>query len=219
MVGRKPLRGFAVVVVIVAILLIAALAYAVLSAMPGNVMAHPEYAVGHVLTVVFSAIVHTIILGSLVFALLVLVRVAFSGDFEDRHERLYRIMALACGALVAFGSKATGVSIPDLLNQAVPLPLAIRLGLVDTIIPATLGLGFGWYVTKAMRRDTQSATRVIIFFGSMIVSAFTDVYATAVGTSGFGLTSSLVPNVAFLAALGIYTFTSAGRDSMPSELR
>lgn len=169
-----------------------------------RVSAHPEVAVGALLAFLFTVVVHAILLGSLAFGLVKLVTITFfAHDTTGRYEWLYRTAALGTGALLALGSQATGVSLPDLINQSLSSPSKpLAIGVVGIATPAAVGLAFAYYLRR--QRGRQQAVRVMIFAGTLVTVVFADVYAAAVGAAGFGLSVNLLPNVSFLLAFGMH---------------
>jgi hypothetical protein len=152
----------------------------------------------------FALLMHVIIVIGVFVLLYLIIRLIL--NVQSDSEKFVRVLAFACGLLVVIATKVLGVSISDLLLQSITLSDPISLALLGVMVPSGSGFLSAWYFTRSLKRSTNIATRVMIFVGTLLALQFVDVYAKAVGTSGFGLNSAFMPNVVFVIAMGIYIF-------------
>lgn len=122
---------------------------------------------------------------------------------QDTNERLRRIAALAAGALVAVGAQQAGVSYATFavksLSGARPASAAAKVG--AAIIPALLGVGIGFLVSRKFRSSERVAMRLMGFTAMLATTAFLQVYIIAAQKHGASLGASAIPNIAFVAGI------------------
>jgi hypothetical protein len=180
----------------------------------------------------------------MLLGLILLVKVTFqreqsgAGDYEDEPgdsaeglqdrisrlrnqdlERILRATALAMGVLVVLGARAAGVSIPSVLGESVSLVSPVRFAVASVAVPAAVGVVTAWFFTRVLKKDARLALRIMIFVGALMFTLFVDVYAAAVGENGLGVGAAFVPNIAFVAALGIYAITRVEVPTDPAGLQ
>src|SRR5690349_2334374 len=109
--------------------------------------------------VAFTILVHATLLlaavGQLVLIYFLIVRF-----YPVIHEQIMRALAATCGLLIYVGSKAVGVSIPDLVFKALSTSLPISVGVLGIVLPAACGLAVSWYVVRYL--NSKDAVRDIV---------------------------------------------------------
>ena len=151
--------------------------------------------------VVFNAALHVLLIGSLlIFAGFIFMQ-AFATTIKL--ERAMRVLALFAGAMIALGAQATGADYATFTVNALAgaRPASAAAQVVTTVLPAFLGVGIGFYISRALRSGENMAFRVMCFVGMLATTAFIQVYARAASTVGFNLGAAALPNIAFTAGI------------------
>jgi len=123
---------------------------------------------------------------------------------NNQIEKIVRTTAFTTGLLIFFGAKALEISLSDLILLGITNYSPFRFGFCGIIIPSFLGYILAWYFVKQIKRSTEQAIRIMILIGVFTVLQFSDIYLKATGISGLPLTKSLIPNLVFTIAIGLY---------------
>jgi len=153
------------------------------------------------LSTVFNLVLHVLLLGSLLFFVVALIGTAFSAT--SKAERALRVMALFAGAMISVGASASGVDYATFTVNALSQAKAGSAGahVVTTVVPALLGVGLGFALVGAIRRNTEKAWRILCLIGMLATTAFLRVYADAATQNGFELGTTALPNMSFSAGV------------------
>jgi hypothetical protein len=127
-------------------------------------------------------------------------------------ERNVRTASLLCGFLIYLGSRAVGLSLPDLLFKAwtstgpISASGLLVVGL-QTVFPTLAGAFVGYFFLRAFQDPDQQdfGFRVLIMLTALFISLFGDVYAASLGGPDVKSVSPLLlPNLCFLVGLMLY---------------
>jgi PncC family amidohydrolase len=151
----------------------------------------------YVLSLILGGLINAGILAAIAGGVVGLVWFTFRRS-DAREERVLRCVALVMGILLAGGIKAAGISITGLLGQSVATSL---------VISASVGVLAGWYLGRFLRHEDVRSQRVFVLVAAFIILTFADVYAGSLRASGFSYGTAILPNVAFLLAMGVYVIT------------
>lgn len=150
---------------------------------------------------VFNIALHVLLVGSMLTLVAMLVLEA--RDAPTRRERFFRFLGLAAGAIIALGASAAGVSYATFTVNALAggRPASFVASVGATLIPALLGAGLGFFLTRQTKKDEYLAMRIISFVGMLTAVAFVQVYAEAAKVNGVFLGKASIPNVVFVAGI------------------
>lgn len=153
------------------------------------------------MTLVFNVALHVLLVGSMVGFLVFLIMDTIAEP--DRGEKFVRVLALVGGALVALGAKASGVDYATFAVQAMAgaRPASAIANVGATVIPALLGAGFGFFITRTMSKSEEKGKRWASFIGMLALIAFLQVYAEAADVNGIFLGKASIPNVSFVTGV------------------
>lgn len=118
-----------------------------------------------------------------------------------------RIVSVVTGFLIYFGSKAVGISIPELMLSAIATTNTLLISMVGILIPGVIGAIVGWYCVRAIQSHFEVAIRVLAIVATFVLVLFGDAYAAASASniiSKQGINLSLLPNLTFIIGLALY---------------
>jgi hypothetical protein len=151
---------------------------------------------------IFGIIFHLLILIS------ILLGIVFVGKLinepSKKGETTIRALSAMGGLFLFFLSKSTGISIYDLIVEAIAM-YNILFYIIAITIPAIIGYAIARYCIASLKKGEDFAMRIIILFGVLLISEFLDVYILATSQSGLLMNKGLVPNIAFTLAIIFYT--------------
>jgi hypothetical protein len=149
----------------------------------------------------FNIALHVLLVGSLIGFLAWLVWSTITE--RDNRERLMRILALFCGALVALGAQATGLNYAQFAVEALAgaRPASAVANVGATVVPALLGAGLGFLVTRKWTESERMANRLVGLIGMLAAVAFLETYAQAASVNGVFLGKASIPNISFIAGI------------------
>lgn len=153
------------------------------------------------MSIVFSLILHILLLGSLLlFAVVFLITAWYA---PSSMERYLRIAAIFAGAMVSLGATASGLNYATYTVNALAQGRTVSAAahFFSIIIPALTGAGIGFFLVRTIRKSTIMAFRVMGFVGMLATTAFIEVYAQAATTTGFRLGATALPNIGFTAGV------------------
>jgi len=105
-----------------------------------------------------------------------------------------------------FGSRAAGLSVPELLSEALRETAPLHFWTTAVILPAMSGVLVSWYLIFQLEDDTDVAARLGIMLSVFVVVMFAEVYAMAfqLPSPKGEFNQALLPNLSFVTALGLY---------------
>ena len=119
-------------------------------------------------------------------------------------ERVIRVLSVVVGLFIYIGSKALGISLPEVILESIR-SVSVGMTILTWGLPSFfVGWFIAWYVTRTLRRrDDDINIRVLLMVTTILVLIFTDTYAQAFG---FGQLSgtAFVPNMLFVVGLGLH---------------
>lgn len=157
---------------------------------------------------VFNVLLHCLLIGSMVLFLMVLVLTAIRADAGG--ERLKRSLALFVGAMVVLGAQASGLGFAAFMagGLASGRAASASAAAVASIIPALAGVGMGFFMVRAYRKNEVFAMRLLCFVGMLALASFIEVYASVTSANGILIGAGAVPNLAFAAGVVmVFIFT------------
>lgn len=148
-------------------------------------------------TIAFNVVLHVVLLGSLLLFLGTAVKEVVAEP--DRGERQLQFMSMFVGAAIAVGANAVGDGYATYIANALAGSRGTSAGAaaVSYVIPSLLGIGVGFAVVAAAKRNNQMAKRIVVLFAVLSTVAFLLVYAQAVSAKGVILGVAAVPNLLF----------------------
>mgnify|MGYP001559664332 CR=1 FL=1 len=143
--------------------------------------------------------------GFIIVGFVVKIRFMFSliGAGPTELERFIRSCALTTGLLLLVASDRLGLSIADLMLQAVAYS-EVSYAIAGVLCPSVAGPLAAWYCIRAGRRSSNLAARVAIMIGTFSIFLFADLYVRALGSAGFSAVRVLVPNLLFTLSIATY---------------
>jgi hypothetical protein len=125
---------------------------------------------------------------------------------NEIQEKIIRTISLTTGFLIYFGSKAVGLSIPDLLIHAIKISNPYLTIFVGILLPFATGVIAAWFLQRVINKDEDFAARVIILITTFILVLFSDVYVGTFGVHQFNkeLNAYLLPNLSFTIGISLY---------------
>jgi len=121
-------------------------------------------------------------------------------------EKVIRTAAAMTGFLIYFGARAIGVTIPDIMMDAITASNPITFGFFAILMPTASGLLVTWYTIKCIKRNEDTASRIVIMLTTFILVMFADVYAATYinDIETAHMKKSLVPNLIFTISMSLY---------------
>ena len=169
------------------------------------------------MSVLFTIILHLLLLGSLLLFVVVFVGTAFAT--QDRTERFLRVAAVFAGAMVSLGATASGVNYATYTVSALAQGRTVTAAahFFSAIIPALIGCGIGFFLVRTINKSTRLAMRTLGFVGMLATTAFIEVYAQAATLSGFKLGAAALPNIGFTAGVILTVVFTYDPDKVGSQ--
>lgn len=177
-----------------------------------------ENKLGDALSVIFNILLHVLLLGSMVLFGIVLVMTALRAD--NASERVKRVLALFLGAVVVIGAQVSGVGFAEFTAGSLASARVASAGaaIVTTVVPALVGAGLGFLIVWTYGKSEALAMRILCFVGMLALVAFIEVYALATQANGVFLGVAALPNIAFVAGVGLVFVFSPDKESRASLL-
>ena len=125
---------------------------------------------------------------------------------SNKIEKVIRTASAMTGFLTYFGSKAIGLSIPDIMMKAIATTNPFSFGLFALLVPSATGYLVAWYTLRRIKQSDDIASRLVIMFMTFILVMFCDVYAATyqVQLPKSQTMKALVPNLTFTVAMSLY---------------
>lgn len=157
----------------------------------------------------------------IVIGLLSLVWVAYKlvtvHGAPQTNEIALRVLSCAMGFLIYVGSRATGLSIPDLMLSAITQGGFFNIFLKSVLLPAGSGILVSWFCISRMKDSGLIATRMTLILMVFVLFTFVDAYAVAYdlseevarslrysGSKDNQINALLAPNLVFTLTVGLY---------------
>lgn len=168
------------------------------------------------MAIALNLLLHGVLLGSLALFLFVMVQMVAREPIHT--ERVYRVLALVAGAVVALGAQASGVSFATFTvhSLAGARPASAGVSLVAALVPGGVGALVGWYFVRVNKRSSVKALRFVTFIGMLTAVGFAEIYAVATSTKGVILGVAAIPNASFVAGIVLSVLITA---DVPGEAR
>lgn len=162
------------------------------------------------LVTIFNIIAHCFLILSGLALVCVTLLLAFEHG-PGGLETFLRVLAIVLGFFIYFGSRAAGLSVPELISEATREASPLKFWLVAVIFPAVGGLAVSWYLVMQFEEDTYITARVGIMISVFVIAMFAEVYAKAFQLPGIKgeFNHALLPNLSFVTALGLYAILRA----------
>lgn len=122
-------------------------------------------------------------------------------------EKILRASSFTTGLLIFFGAEALGVPISLIIINSLTISHPFTFGLINVILPSSLGILVSWYFIRTLKRSSNIATRIMILVGTFTIFLFGNVYFQALRLEGFSFQKSLLPNLSFTIAIPLYAIT------------
>lgn len=153
------------------------------------------------MALVINVILDLLLVGTLVLFAFGLVQLVIREP--NPMEKLLRGMALVAGAVVALGAQAANVGYASFTVDALAGTRASGgfFDVVGVIVPGGVGVAFGWYFLRVLRRSTQKGLRLICFMGMLTVVGFAAIFAEATNVQGVELGAAALPNASLVAGI------------------
>jgi hypothetical protein len=129
---------------------------------------------------------------------------------ETTTEVVLRSVAFVIGLLLVLGVQAIGLSVPGLLAPALSYSNPIKFAFSGLLLPSLLGFILAWVGRNMFESATPIAARWLVLIAVVILVEYAEVYVQAASRSGFAIDPLMMPNVAFLVAVGLYAISSYG---------
>jgi hypothetical protein len=158
----------------------------------------------------FAVVIGSTILGiRLLYKLIVL---------PDSHgERSIRGLSALAGLTLYFISQITGVSISEILVKSIST-YSTTFWLANAFIPAVLGYLTANFFIKHVNKGDNISERVVILFGTLLISEFTEVFVRASSQNGLAPSPELLPNFTFVLVVILYAiFRYQAPKDLPRE--
>jgi F0F1-type ATP synthase assembly protein I len=165
----------------------------------------------------FNIILHGLLAGSL--ALFIFLLIALAAREPDPRERVLRVAALAVGALIALGSRAFGTDYATFIAQAMAgtRPASAAAHVAATLVPALLGVGIGFFLTRVFGKSQRLGMRVFTLVGMLTAIAFLQMYAEAVKVDGVFMGKAQLPNIVFVVGVLLTIILTDDPDRKPGD--
>src|ERR1041384_4932249 len=160
---------------------------------------------------IFTGLTHFVLFAAAIGMLGLIVGLIW-GDFFDSNrsneESLMRLLAAACGFLLYIGSKAVGLSIPELAFKALYTSLPLQIALAGVLFPSLIGFFVSWYVVNMLEgADAQKnavairiLTMIVVFVFFLYSDSYVASFDSKLGTSFI----HLLPNLSFVLSVLFY---------------
>ncbi len=139
---------------------------------------------------------------------LVLASYVFRGGSSA--EIVLRSVALVVGLLLVLGVQAIGLSVPSLVASALSYANPVKFFFFGLVVPGILGFALAWAGRNVFESATPVSARWLVLIAVVILVEYAEVYVQAATRSGFAIDSLMMPNVAFLVAVGLYAISTYG---------
>ena len=126
----------------------------------------------------------------------------------ENDEKLMRIISLLAGFITFLGSRAVGLSVPNLLFKAISIHSLISISsLMCFIIPSFAGVFAAWFILKAINEPGQEniSFRFLLMIVSLIIMLFIDIYISFFDKNlSNQINTYLLPNLLFVLSIMLY---------------
>jgi len=148
--------------------------------------------------------IHILIVVGMIFSVIFIL--AMTTATKIALETGLRIASIIVAFLLYFGSKAVGISIPDLILSAIQTSNPIAIGMFGAAVPFSAGAFSAWYVLRNMKKQPDIAVRAFIMIMTFVIILLGDVYLTTykIDTQTEGINKFLLPNITFTAGVILY---------------
>ena len=127
-------------------------------------------------------------------------------DKTSAQELLMRVIAVVVGVLIYIGSKAIGVSVPQLAYDAMSPSFPFSVALGGVVFPTLLGFFVSWFIVRHIggRNEFKDAVtmRVLAMVITLIFFTYVDCWFYAYSKGGDAL--QLLPNLTFILSALLY---------------
>lgn len=118
-------------------------------------------------------------------------------------ESFGRVLASAAAIFLYALSKASGLSMTDIMLRSLALTNPLTAGIFGALFPFLSGILVTFLLLRRLR--SGEAIRTIVFVSTLVVLEFSDLYAAAFGRTGGRLAIELIPNLAFMFGMLAYS--------------
>ncbi len=136
---------------------------------------------------------------------------------ETTTEVVLRSVAFVIGLLLVLGVQAIGLSVPGLLAGALSYSNPLKFTFFGLLLPGLLGFLLAWVGRNMFESATPIAARWLVLIAVVILVEYAEVYVQAASRSGFAIDPLMMPNVAFLVAVGLYAISAFGPHATPAR--
>lgn len=119
-------------------------------------------------------------------------------------ERIVRGIALTAGSFAYLLSKALGLSLPELVLEAVQTGKIFSFVMIAALVPSLAGFLLIRYIVACMKRHDAVAVRIMLMLSALVLVMFADVYMAAAGQAKISDLRALAPNMSFLLTMMCY---------------
>ncbi|MHB8272153.1 hypothetical protein [Bradyrhizobium sp.] len=163
------------------------------------------------MVIVFTVLTHLVLFAAALGMLWLIAAVisgVFFGQTDFDGEAFMRCLAAACGLLLYLGSKAVGLSMPELMFKALSTSFPVAVGIVGVLFPASVGFLVSWYVVRQFEnsdvRQNAVAIRILTIVVVFVFFLYSDSYVASFGTELGSAFLHLLPNLSFVLSVLLY---------------
>jgi hypothetical protein len=120
-------------------------------------------------------------------------------------------------AVYVLRGETIGLSVPGLLAGALSYSNPLKFTFFGLLLPGLLGFLLAWVGRNMFESATPIAARWLVLIAVVILVEYAEVYVQAASRSGFAIDPLMMPNVAFLVAVGLYAISAYGPHATPAR--
>jgi hypothetical protein len=156
-------------------------------------------------TWILNAVVHITIIASILAFIGSAITLAFTYGKPSAFETFLRFLAIVAGFLIYAGSRAVGLSMPELILSSINQSGLGGDVFKTFIIPAGAGIASTWLIIHGLKDSKAIAVRVSLMLATFVLVLLVDSYfSTYSFENPGGLNKFLVPNLVFALASVLY---------------
>ncbi len=169
------------------------------------------------MVIIFNFILHIAIITGLLGLIYISFKLAWFYKMPSDFERGIRIMACVVGFLLYIGSRAVGLSIPELMISAITQGGYINIFIVTVLLPAGLGVVVTSFIINRLQDSHTIALRIVLMLAVFIIFLLFDSYTLSFGheIDDNSINKFLLPNMIFTLSACLYAIFFLKPEHLP----
>lgn len=166
---------------------------------------------------IFNFLLHIVIVAGFIGLVFVSAKLAWFYQSPSEFERSIRVLSCVVGFLIYIGSRAVGLSMPELMMSAIAQGSFVNTFVLAILLPAGVGVAVTWFIINRLQHSHAIALRSLLMLIVFVLFLLVDSYAVAFGESvnGENINKFLLPNMIFTLSVSLYAIFFLKPESLP----